>query len=30
VLEVLPGIVKDLRQMSPLSACTDDDYGKPD
>ncbi|MGZ4881684.1 MAG: cysteine desulfurase NifS [Halobacteriota archaeon] len=30
VLEVLPGIVKDLRQMSPLSACTDDNYGKPD
>ena len=30
VLEVLPGIVNELRQMSPLSACTDDDYGKPD
>jgi cysteine desulfurase len=30
VLEVLPGIVKDLRQMSPLSACSDDDYGKPE
>ena len=30
VLEVLPGIVNELRQMSPLSACTDDAYGKPD
>ncbi|MGZ5561770.1 MAG: cysteine desulfurase NifS [Halobacteriota archaeon] len=30
VSEVLPGIVNELRQMSPLSACTDDDYGKPD
>ncbi|MGZ8879964.1 MAG: cysteine desulfurase NifS [Halobacteriota archaeon] len=30
VSEVLPGIVSELRQMSPLSACTDDDYGKPD
>jgi len=30
VLEVLPGIVNELRQMSPLSACTDDDYGKPE
>ena len=29
VLEVLPGIVNELRQMSPLSACTDDAYGKP-
>jgi cysteine desulfurase len=30
VLEVLPGIVDELRQMSPLSACPDDNYGKPD
>jgi cysteine desulfurase len=30
VSEVLPGIVNELRQMSPLSACTDDDFGKPD
>lgn len=30
VSEVLPGIVNELRQMSPLSACTDDDCGKPD
>lgn len=30
VSEVLPGIVNELRKMSPLSACTDADYGKPD
>jgi len=30
VSEVLPGIVNELRQMSPLSACADNDYGKPD
>jgi cysteine desulfurase len=30
VLHVLPGIVNELRQMSPLSACPDDDYGKLD
>ena len=30
VSDVLPGIVNELRKMSPLSACTDADYGKPD
>lgn len=30
VSEVLPGIVDELRQMSPLSACPDDNYGRPE
>ncbi|MGZ4894718.1 MAG: cysteine desulfurase NifS [Halobacteriota archaeon] len=30
VTEVLPGIVNELRQMSPLFACQDDSYAKPE
>lgn len=30
VCEVLPSIVDELRQMSPLCACRGDDYGKPE
>ena len=30
VSEVLPVIVDELRQMSPLNACRDDGYGKPE
>ncbi|MGZ4943661.1 MAG: cysteine desulfurase NifS [Halobacteriota archaeon] len=30
VNEVLPGVVDELRQMSPLYVCRDDGYGKPE
>ena len=30
VNEVLPEIVDQLRQMSPLYACRDDGYGQPE
>jgi cysteine desulfurase len=30
VTEVLPGIVDELRQMSPLFACQDESYAKPE